>query len=297
MANKRPGVPVKVDTPLFRQLQEETLQTLIDFDAICAEHHLTYYLAGGALIGAVREGGFIPWDDDIDVHMPRADYERMLELFGDREINHCILFHYKTWPKYYLTFAKVVTTRPSGFIRYPYPMPVKYTRPFVDVFPLEDGYAKTPAKRVRWLRIWRDALFMKVRKYKNLSLKKRIIRRPISKLFTYRFLQRYTEKLYRANEGKPGTDYYVAYSSPYLPKRETNPKSAYGEPVMVTFEGRQFPAPADWDHVLRTAHKDYMKRPDPEKVKARHAVTYWDDPSGSDADGRDAPRGAAGQPG
>ena len=66
----------------FRRLQLKVLDTLLYFDAFCKEHHLRYYLAGGTLIGALRGGGFIPWDEDIDVHMPRPDYEKLPKLWN-----------------------------------------------------------------------------------------------------------------------------------------------------------------------------------------------------------------------
>lgn len=62
------------------EMQQAYLQLLEEFDALCSAHGLRYDLAGGSLLGAVRHGGFIPWDDDIDVCMPRPDYERLLEL-------------------------------------------------------------------------------------------------------------------------------------------------------------------------------------------------------------------------
>ena len=57
--------------------------TLLErFDAVCRQHGLTYFAGGGTLLGAVRHGGFIPWDDDVDLFMPRRDYERLLAV-GD----------------------------------------------------------------------------------------------------------------------------------------------------------------------------------------------------------------------
>lgn len=64
----------------LKEMQQVYLELLKEFDAICQEHNLRYDLAGGSLLGAVRHGGFIPWDDDIDVCMPRPDYRRLLEL-------------------------------------------------------------------------------------------------------------------------------------------------------------------------------------------------------------------------
>lgn len=64
----------------LEQMQQVYLELLKEFDCLCREHGLRYDLAGGSLLGAVRHGGFIPWDDDIDVCMPRPDYLHLLEL-------------------------------------------------------------------------------------------------------------------------------------------------------------------------------------------------------------------------
>lgn len=78
-----------MDTPNLLSLQEMQqvyLELLEEFDGVCAAHGLRYDLAGGSLLGAVRHGGFIPWDNDIDVCMPRPDYERMLTLKAKGEL-------------------------------------------------------------------------------------------------------------------------------------------------------------------------------------------------------------------
>ena len=64
----------------LKHLQSILLLMLIEFDRVCRENDLKYYLCGGTLLGAVRHKGFIPWDDDVDVLMPRDDYEKLLAL-------------------------------------------------------------------------------------------------------------------------------------------------------------------------------------------------------------------------
>lgn len=64
----------------IRAVQEVELEILIEFDKICRGNNLTYFIESGSVLGAVRHGGFIPWDDDIDVGMPRPDYEKFLEI-------------------------------------------------------------------------------------------------------------------------------------------------------------------------------------------------------------------------
>ena len=72
----------------LKKAQNRMLSMLLYFQSFCDEHGLLFYLHGGAAIGAIREHGFVPWDDDIDVLMPRPDYERFCQLwdeFGNKD--------------------------------------------------------------------------------------------------------------------------------------------------------------------------------------------------------------------
>ena len=71
----------------LRVVQEKLLELLKFYDSFCKKHNLKYWLAGGSMIGAIREGGIIPWDDDIDVFMPREDYEKFIELFKNNNVD------------------------------------------------------------------------------------------------------------------------------------------------------------------------------------------------------------------
>lgn len=69
------------------EIKQVELEILLEFDAFCRKNHLTYSLCGGTLLGAIRHHGFIPWDDDIDVCMPRPDYEKLIRSFSPNN-NH-----------------------------------------------------------------------------------------------------------------------------------------------------------------------------------------------------------------
>ncbi len=76
----------------IKDLQNKMLDILLYFDEFCRKYSLKYYLCGGCLIGAIRHQGFIPWDDDIDVFMPREDYERLAEIWNvkaDKRFLYC----------------------------------------------------------------------------------------------------------------------------------------------------------------------------------------------------------------
>ena len=71
------------------ELQKRELQLLNSFDTLCLENGLDYYAVEGTMLGAARHQGFIPWDDDIDVALPRPDYEKLKLLFGNKRIGDC----------------------------------------------------------------------------------------------------------------------------------------------------------------------------------------------------------------
>lgn len=88
----------------LRQIQMGILDNVHRF---CEAHGLTYFLSSGTLIGAVRHKGYIPWDDDIDIYMPRKDYEQFLQIYSD-ETGRYRAINPQTESHYYYTFAKVV---------------------------------------------------------------------------------------------------------------------------------------------------------------------------------------------
>ena len=68
---------------MVRQIQEHIFVLFKQYDCMCRDNNLRYYFLGGTMLGAVRHKGFIPWDDDIDVGMPRDDYDRLLTLYKE----------------------------------------------------------------------------------------------------------------------------------------------------------------------------------------------------------------------
>ena len=75
---------VELTPELLRELQLKQLPMLEYFRDFCEKNNLTFYLIGGGLIGALRNGGFVPWDDDVDVMLPRGDYEKLPKLWREQ---------------------------------------------------------------------------------------------------------------------------------------------------------------------------------------------------------------------
>ena len=97
----------------FRSIQLEELKLLLAFKQFCEKHKLKYYLCGGTLLGAVRHQGFIPWDDDIDVCMPRPDYEQMIRLVKETQEIDLIAFELDncTYPYAKLVNKQIIVKR------------------------------------------------------------------------------------------------------------------------------------------------------------------------------------------
>lgn len=120
---------------LIKKIQKAELYLLIEFDKVCRENGLTYFLDSGTALGAIRHGGFIPWDDDIDVGMPRTDYERFM-LIGQKLLPSDIFLQNRKTEKNYHRYAAKL--RLCGTI---FPetdeLPFEHNGFFIDIFPFD----------------------------------------------------------------------------------------------------------------------------------------------------------------
>jgi lipopolysaccharide cholinephosphotransferase len=124
------------DTTL-RAAQLRMLELLKAFDAVCKKHDLTYWLDHGTLLGAVRHEGFIPWDDDLDVTMPREDYERFLGL-ASKELPGWIFLQTKeSDPTVPVHYAKLRDRTSTYIDRWEEGRKIAYHQGiFIDIFPV-----------------------------------------------------------------------------------------------------------------------------------------------------------------
>lgn len=245
---------------------------LKDIDAFCREYSINYFLAFGTLIGAVRHKGFIPWDDDIDIAMPRPDYDKFILLFNDKVQNLKVIAP-EIDLNYYAPYANVYDTRTvleeKGTSHLGLELGVK-----IDIFPI-DG---VPANIYIYdivsyiMRFYNYILYIK-RRCNNESFAFKV-KKIICSPFSYRFIQKRIIKLATrfSYEKSDYVDHFV-YSA-YHGKRFK--KEALISFVPLEFEKEKYFCPTGYDEYLRTIYGDYMKLPTVEKQIPHHNFTaYW----------------------
>lgn len=245
---------------------------ILDYIAsICEENNLRYFLAGGTLLGAIRHKGFIPWDDDIDINMPRPDYEKLIKIMSDKT-GRFKLMTAESSEDYVYAFAKMVDTT-TELIEQDIPHPGYGL--FVDIFPL-DGLPDNESDRKKFQdKMWtyNNMLGYSVQKGtvgRSLTFKLKYI---ISKCIGYRRLLRLV--LHNAKKYPYDSCEYTAVITTAVNKYRKIPRKLYESAVKVTFEGKSYYAPEQYDDYLSGLYGDYMTLPPEEKRVSNHSFTAY----------------------
>jgi len=253
---------------LSQKLKKTELDILVSFIRACEELDLRYYVLGGTLLGAVRHRGFIPWDDDIDVGMPRADYEIFLRE-GQKYLEApYFLQTFRTDPQYTLNFAKIRNSS-TTFMETSLRGRNLNHGVYIDIFPL-DFYPDDPGterrlRRKNWFLAGRLAAdFFYAKKLPARSRMKHLLcklRHPsVEKVLRMR------EDLFRSVEaGSRLVNHCGAWGD-----REIMPIQWFGEGCELEFEGLKVRAPKQWHSCLTQLYGDYMTPPPPEKRIGHH---------------------------
>lgn len=250
------------------------------FKNICEENNLKYFVSGGTLIGAIRHNGFIPWDDDIDIMMPRSDYEKFLDIGQAYLPENFFLQCNRTEKRYPNGHAQIRnnnTTCLTG-VSYKDLKSGKNCGIFIDVFPYDEvpDDAKARNKQARKVAFLKKMCAYKVYSYKQSKLKK-LVKSFISGVyFTFHSVEKTIERINVLSQKFNGKTNTVALIS-FMPGYERNvwDKAWFDNAVMHKFEDIEIAVPEKYDEVLRTEFGDYMRIPE-DKGGSIHGSCYFD---------------------
>ena len=265
----------KVTKQQLRKIQLIELQILKEFDKICQKNNLKYILVGGTLIGAIRHNGFIPWDDDIDVSMPRDDYNKFVEI-QKKELDKTKYYFQsiETDAEFGLLFGKM-RRKNSIYSESTCPLDEKKQGIWIDIFPID----KIDDNRILAFFTFQKIFYYKTiiafkqnYKFASKGVKKIIqtIIKILSKLYTLESAKKkYFSTIKQTN--KKNSNKVINHGGTYLLKEITD-KKYYENITTHKFENETFNIPKDYDEYLTQIYGDYMKLPPKEKQVSNHLV-------------------------
>lgn len=249
--------------------QSELLMILDSFVGICKKHSLEYYLNAGSLLGAVRHHGFIPWDDDIDLCMPRTDYEKFLTYAADElPKNLCPVWFgiqdKNEHPQYHCQIRDLN----YPIIQMTASIP-RRTHAWIDVFPLDGMPGNAVLRMIHGICLLYRRMRMQLSMFDenvNINRKNRpVYEKIIIWLFrktgwgknadTFATMRKLDRTLKKYPESK--CPLWVNFMGAYKLK-ETIAVGDYGDGQALLFEGRELNGPSDADKILKTLYGDYM---------------------------------------
>ncbi len=247
---------------------------------LCDKHNIKYFIIAGTLLGAIRHGGFIPWDDDMDVGMLREDYEKFIKVAKTELGGDFFLQTSETDKNYGLPFAKILLND-TVLVEASAGSDAKKGI-FVDVFPF-DVAPENEADRENHNKktyIYKRLLLAKLNY--NVCAKNDYVKRAVyfilkimSGFYSHdKLVQKLESEITRYNNSK--TEDIVNIGGAYGYKKETIKADWVRDTVEIPFEDMTLSAPVDYIKYLETFYGDYMTPPPEDKRYNRHSVTELD---------------------
>ena len=270
---------VSLDRELLRQLQKKGLDLLLYFKDICDRNGLLFYFCGGCCIGALRHGGFIPWDDDVDVFMPREDYEKLVRIWNEAADTSRYSYQRSSETVNTRNLFATVHDNSTTFIKtYQADMDINHGLS-IDILPLDGCPASGLKRKMQKLWALTYSLFLIQKPPTNHGKAVQWLGKILLGLVPSKRL-RY--KIWSAAERRM-TKYPISQceyitelcSGPHY-MQNRYPADCFAAAVYREFEGHMLPLPQGYDTYLKIAFGDYMTPPPPEKQAAHHDVSFVD---------------------
>lgn len=260
----------------IEEIKKYSFDVLCKVADVCEQNQLSYSLTGGTLLGAIRHKGFIPWDDDIDIMMPRPDYDRFIDIVSKGDYGFNLFSMENCGGVYWYPFAKAchpdTMLKEKAMISNDIQLGV-----YVDIFPV-DGMGKTyKAAKMRCM-IFQFIHGLKITSrwngYQKSKLRKwyyepfRYVCYLISKIMPRSWIDRMVDRYIRRIPFT--TSIYAGRLVGDFGSKEVMKKLLFDRKIKAIFEGRSFDIIEDYDTFLKTLYGDYMQMPPVEKRVTHH---------------------------
>lgn len=262
-----------------RDVQLASLNVLEVFHDFCSDRGLQYSLCGGCCIGSLRDGKFIPWDDDVDVHMPRPDYEKLARIWNSSEISSRYRLCRTDENNFYDTMLTAIVDTETTFIKkgqenLDIPHGVR-----LEIIPLDGAPNNALARKLQLF--WSLIFYLYNRGFAPVHRGKlaaklgdfmlRVVRSKKNRAKIWKFAEKQMSK-YPFHESDFVTELTVTWR--YM--KNLYPRDIFKETRPGDFEGIKFNLPIEAEKYLRIAFGDYMELPPEEKRKPPHSAIFID---------------------
>jgi len=263
----------------LREIQLVELKLLTDFDEYCRKHELHYSICSGTLLGAVRHKGFIPWDDDIDVQMPREDYNSFIRMASQEKTFNIVGYGINKKGKIeYAPYIRIVD--PKTMIKQIYLDNDTNTSLYIDVLPL-DGFPDSKEERHRI--IIRKELIRKCLVWANTKIGTgKTALRMIFKIPIVLICKAIGANAFAKSWAKLAMRYKISeckdmavIGGNYYKEKEYVPREEWFKLTEVEFEGKMFSCMGCWKRHLELLYGDYMRLPPVAERVSHHSFTAY----------------------
>lgn len=240
----------------LRKVQLRLVEMLVEIDKVCRNNNINYWIDFGTLLGAVRHGGFIPWDDDLDIAMPTEDLKRFKEI-APKALPDWLFFQNRTTEPAFRRISNKVRDNNSLYINYYDDFGRDYHKGmFIDIFevvPYPTVNPKIQKPIIKW--------YLKTTNFFN--LKQDVTFKNHMAALTFPVIRAGLHVLWAGLNLKPKNK--LGYEKHFSVYGNSYTKDMVFPLKDITFEGHTFRAPADPDRYLTSIYGDYMKMPPKEK--------------------------------
>lgn len=263
-----------------KKIWKTQLELLSELQRVCKKYHLRYFAINGTLLGAVRHNGFIPWDDDLDVIMPRPDYEKLTEIAKTEFQKPFYLQNEFTSKKYYRSYSRLRNSNTTAVPEMDWNIE-ECNGIFIDIFPL-DGYSKDEIRNKKVLKkinrqIFLANNFIYGKQYTSHRLIHLGLLYGVAFLDLFGFYTKLLKNTRKIQNINPYDESEILYS--LVHGEVLKYKKEWFNEKIVNFEDMKICIPSGYDEILKMIYGSYMDLPPVEKRGVRHNIFF--DPDNS----------------